>query len=53
METSNTTKIIKILKENNIFLFSLSDFERLFDINNKNTLYKKIQRLEAEGIVQN
>jgi predicted transcriptional regulator of viral defense system len=52
METSNTTKIIKILKENNIFLFSLSDFERLFDINNKNTLYKKIQRLEAEGIVQ-
>lgn len=52
METYNATEIIKILKEKNIALFSLADFGRLFKIKNRNTLYKKIQRLEKKGIVR-
>lgn len=52
METYSTTDIIKFLKEKQIALFSLADFERLFNINNQNTLYKKIQRLEKKKIIQ-
>lgn len=52
METFNKTEIIKRLQRQNFSLFTLSDFARLFAINNKNTLYKKIQRLEKEGIVK-
>lgn len=51
METS-TLKIIKILREKYINLFSLTDFGRLFKISNQQTLYKKIQRLENEGLVE-
>lgn len=52
METYSTTDIIKILKEKQITLFSLGDFDRLFNVNNKNTLYKKIQRLEEKKLIQ-
>jgi len=33
-------------------LFTLSDFGRLFKIENQNTLYKKIQRLEKKKIIK-
>ena len=52
METYSTTDIIKILKEKNLTLFSLADFERLFRLKKRNTLYKKILRLEKKGIIQ-
>lgn len=52
METYSTTDIIKLLKERELNLFTLGDFERLFSIKNQNSLYKKIQRLEKKGIVK-
>src|SRR3989344_5259707 len=52
METYSTTDIIKILNEKNLTLFSLADFERLFRLKKRNTLYKKILRLEKKGIIQ-
>lgn len=52
METYTTTEIIRILKEKQIALFSLSDFGRLFNIKNKQTLYKKIQRLQKKKLIQ-
>lgn len=52
METYSTTDIIKILKEKNLTLFSLADFDSLFQLKKRNTLYKKIQRLEKKGIIQ-
>jgi len=51
METS-TLEIIKLLREKEISLFSLSDLALLFKIGNRQTLYKKIQRLESTGIVE-
>ncbi len=51
-ERYSTTDIIKQLREKDLSLFSLSDFARLFNINNRSTLYKRIQRLEKEGIIQ-
>ncbi|MCL5676128.1 MAG: hypothetical protein M1120_03315 [Patescibacteria group bacterium] len=51
METS-TLEIIKVLQEKNISLFSLADFRRLFKISNRQTLYKKIQRLEQEKLIE-
>ena len=52
METYSTTNIIRLLKEKQIALFSLSDFERLFNIKNNNTLYKKIARLEKKRLIK-
>lgn len=52
METYSTADIIRALKEKQIALFSLTDFSRLFDITNQQTLYKKIQRLEEKKIIQ-
>lgn len=52
MESYSTTDIIKIFEEKNISLFTLADFSRLFALENQQTLYKKIQRLEKEGIIQ-
>lgn len=52
METYSATEIIKILKEKQISTFSLTDFGRLFSIKNRQTLYKKIQRLEQKKIIQ-
>lgn len=52
MESYNLPEIIRILREKEISLFTLADFERLFNINNDNTLYKKIQRLEKKKIIK-
>lgn len=52
METSSLTDIIKILRDKQAPLFSLADFERLLNIVKKQTLYKKIQRLKKEKIIQ-
>jgi len=52
METYSTTDIIKILKEREIDVFSLDDFGRLLNIKNKNSLYKKINRLEKKEIIK-
>ena len=51
METSSL-EIIKILQKRNISVFSLTDFRRLFAVKNTQTLYKKIARLEKEGIIE-
>jgi len=52
METYTTADIIRILKEKEIGIFSLADFERLFNISNRQTLYKKIQRLEKKKFIK-
>lgn len=52
METYSTTDIIKIIKEREIDVFTLDDFGRLLNIKNKNSLYKKIQRLEKKEIIK-
>ena len=52
METYSTPDIIRILKNKGITLFSLEDFERLFNIKNRQTLYKKIQRLEQQKLIK-
>lgn len=52
METTSSLEIIKKLKQLGISLFSLNDFARLFKIADRNTVYKKIQRLEKKGVVQ-
>lgn len=52
METYNIPEIIKVFKKLNICFFSLADFAKLFRITNRNTIYKKIQRLEKKGIIQ-
>ncbi len=52
METYTTPEIIRILKEKQMSLFSLADFERLFNIENRETLYKKIQRLEKKKLIE-
>ncbi len=52
MESYNLAKIIHILREKEISLFTLDDFARIFNIKNENTLYKKIQRLEKKKIIK-
>ena len=52
MESSSTTDIIRFLQTEQISLFSLADFGRMFKIDNRQTLYKKLQRLEKKKIVQ-
>jgi predicted transcriptional regulator of viral defense system len=52
METSGKIEIIRRLQEEGLALFTLTDFARLFSVESRNTLYKKIQRLEKEGIIQ-
>lgn len=52
METYSTTNIIRQLTEKQIALFSLGDFDRLFNIKNNNTLYKKIARLEKKRLIK-
>jgi len=48
----NKIQIIARLKKEHISVFTLADFSRLFSIKKKNTLYKKISRLEKEGIIR-
>ena len=52
MESLSTTDVIKLLQRQPTPLFSLSDFERILGIENRRTLYKKIQRLEDKKIIQ-
>jgi predicted transcriptional regulator of viral defense system len=52
METYSTTGVIKILQRKGLSLLTLNDFSKLFDIDNRQTLYKKIARLEKAQIVQ-
>lgn len=52
MKTYSATDIIKVLTEKQVSLFTLADFGRLFEVNNQQTLYKRIQALEKQGIVQ-
>lgn len=52
MRTYSDVEIIRELQEKNLSLFTLADFSRLFAIENKQTLYKKIQRLEKRKIIK-
>lgn len=52
MESLSTIDVIKLLQRQPTPLFSLSDFERILGIENRRTLYKKIQRLEDKKIIQ-
>lgn len=45
-------EIIKQMEEKGISLFTLADFAALFSIENKNTLYKRIERLSRKGIIK-
>lgn len=52
METYSTTGVIKLLQAKQLSLLTLNDFSKLFNIDNRQTLYKKIARLEKAQIVQ-
>lgn len=52
MRRYNLAEIINILREKQVSLFSLADFSRLFEIRNRETLYKKISRLEKKKIIK-
>lgn len=52
MQSYSATDIIKTLKANNICFFTLADFAKLFNLENSQTLYKKIARLEKKQIIQ-
>jgi len=52
MKTYSTTDIIKLLQTKRLSLITLNDFGRLFGIDNRQTLYKKMARLEKARIVQ-
>lgn len=51
METS-TLAMIKLFRDKGVNRFNLTDFGRLLEISNQNTIYKKIQRLEQKGVIQ-
>jgi predicted transcriptional regulator of viral defense system len=51
METYNTTEIINILSKKNISVFSAIDFARLFKVDRRDTVYKKLDRLRKNGII--
>src|SRR3989339_421304 len=51
-ETYSTTGIIKLLQAKELSLLTLNDFSKLFNIDNRQTLYKKIARLEKAQIIQ-
>lgn len=52
MQLYSTTDIIKTLQKQEITLFTLSDFAKLFDLENQQTLYKKIARLEKTQLIE-
>lgn len=52
METLSAVDAIKILHTKKIPLFTLNDFAGMFSISNRQTLYKKVQRLENKKIIQ-
>ena len=51
-ETYSATGIIKLLQAKELSLLTLNDFSKLFNIDNRQTLYKKIARLEKAQIIQ-
>lgn len=52
METYSTTGVIKLLQAKGLSLLTLNDFSRLLNIDNRQTLYKKVARLEKAQIIQ-
>jgi len=52
MGTYSTTGVIKLLQAKELSLLTLNDFSKLLNIDNRQTLYKKIARLEKAQIVQ-
>ncbi|MCS6956730.1 MAG: hypothetical protein NZM02_02695 [Patescibacteria group bacterium] len=52
MRRYSLAETISLMREKQISLFSLADFGRLFEIENKETLYKKISRLEKKKIIR-
>lgn len=52
MESMSINKAIKILHKKQIKLFSVIDAKKLFKIDNNNTLYKLLQRLEKQSIIE-
>lgn len=52
MATYSTTDIIKLLQTKELPLFTLDDLGKLLDVNNRQTLYKKVARLEKAQIIQ-
>lgn len=52
MQTYSTTEIIKLLQRKQLSCLTLDDFGKLLGIDNRQTLYKKIARLEKAQIVQ-
>lgn len=52
MRRYSLAETISILREKKISLFSLTDFSRLFEIKNRETLYKKVSRLEKKKIIK-
>jgi len=49
-EFLSQTKILQKLRENEISLFTVSDFKKIFGIKKENTAYKIIERLTKKGI---
>lgn len=52
MERLNQIAIIKRLSLEDLSLFTVSDFKRLFGIKKENTVYKTIERLTKKGILK-
>lgn len=52
MKTYSTTDIIKVMQKMELGLFTLSDFAKLFNLDNQQTLYKKIARLRQKQIIK-
>lgn len=52
MESYTEIKIIRKLNTVGLSVFTLTDFAKIFRINNRQTVYKKIQRLEKRGMIQ-
>ncbi|MFH1280555.1 MAG: hypothetical protein ABII08_03000 [Candidatus Beckwithbacteria bacterium] len=52
MSSLSTLAISQTLKKKNIPLFTITSFQRLFNIQNTNTAYKAIQRLTNKNIIQ-
>lgn len=52
MKTYSTTDIIRLLQAKHLSFITLNDFGKLLNIANRQTLYKKIARLEKAQIVQ-
>lgn len=52
METLSTAKTIKLLHAKEIPLFSLNELGGIWGVENRQTLYKKVQRLEKNKILK-